>query len=209
MPGGEAPEESEPWRVYTGSATQLYGFEGALTGRLDGEGNVMFGEEEPAPAERRPAAFMRPFVHWIWDLVGGRPVRGIACPHLDLGPQTDGACDGPGENLSEGNPLGGASVILVGEDAVGDDEGESGESESSTGSESRASVDTEITVPEDEGPGLPWEGVEMGMQLARAQTAPGGLVESVGSGSGAGEGEGELGGLSGLGGGSLSRVMSV
>lgn len=59
---GESPGESEPWRVYTGSGTQLYDFEGALIGHLDLEGNVVFEVEAWVPVAKRPFTFLRCFV---------------------------------------------------------------------------------------------------------------------------------------------------
>lgn len=229
VPGAESRGESEPWCVYNESGTQLYDYDGALIGHLDPEGNVLFGKEARVPAER-PVPLLKSFIRWIWGLVG-RPA-GVACPQLSRS-QTDGACDGldlagrtPPED-AEGS-LGGGVVVDGAEDGESESSAgnessasvdmentvpdEDGESETSAGGESSASADTEITVP-DEVPGEPWVGGAMG--LVRARTAPMEFVESwwpgVGSGSESAEGAGDggLGGLSGLGGGTLSRTMSA
>lgn len=131
--------------------------------------------------------------------MGWRPRGGVACPHLSR-PQTDGACDGP-EDLTREALTKVAAGTLGGGGTVGGEEPDEGGSESSTESESSASVDTEITVPDAEGP-EPLVAVAA-MRLVRAQTAPGGLID-------AGEGEEvDLGGLSGLGGRTLSRTKSA
>ena len=211
VPRAEGPGESEPWRVYNGSGTQLYDYDGALIGHLDSEGNVLLGKEARVPADERPVPLLKSFIRWVWGFVG-RPAGGATCPRLSR-PQTDGACDGV-EDLA-GTMPGDASGSLGGGVVVDADRDE--ESGSSAGSESSASVDTEITVPDDEAPGEPWVGA-VAMGLVRAQTAPGGFVGSwwsgVGSESAEGAGAGEgvlagLSGLSGLGGRTLSRTMSA